>query len=527
MTALISLQNIARPYRNDMNIVFEASKVITQTFDPEGSIAKLLELLVCGSGLAKARVLMLDTNRCLRVKYSYGLTSHESALSHFAMGEGITGKVLATGKIALVPDVSSEPEYLAKAADLAVLQAERVAYIAVPILGDEAVAGVLTVHRANPTTPLLESDLTLLCIFTALIQQALRIDQFIKEKTQTLTEENRSLRAALTERRAAAYGLIGESKRLRTSVKIALQAADSQATVLLNGESGTGKERFARMIHMTSYRKDKPFITVNCAAIPEHLLESELFGHEKGAFTGAISQKCGKFEAANGGTLFLDEIGDMSYDLQAKLLRTLQERTIQRVGGTGDIAIDVRVIAATHRNLKALINEGRFRLDLYYRLNVLPIELPPLREREGDIRLLALYFLQRANQRHKRNAIISADALVLLEQYTWPGNIRQLENVIERAVILGETGLITEQNMRAFLAAEIQYAPGAAASRAVSHRAYAVNCRPYLRVRDADREVILQTLAASGGNKTHAALALGFTPRQLQYRIGKLGIERG
>lgn len=525
MAALISLHNVARPRRNDMNVVFEASKIITQTLDPEKSIVKLLELLVHGSGLSKARFLMLDADQCLRVKYCCGLTPHESALSHFAMGEGITGKVLTSGKIALVPDVSSEPEYLAKATDIAALRAERVAYIAVPILNDEATVGVLTVHRTNPTTPLLESDLTLLCIFAALIQQALRIEQFIKEKTQTLAEENQSLRAALTEQRTV-YGLVGESKLLRASVKIALHAADSQATILLNGESGTGKERFARMIHVASFRKDRPFITVNCAAIPEGLLESELFGHEKGAFTGAISQRCGKFEAAQGGTLFLDEIGDMSFDLQAKLLRTLQERTVQRVGGTGEIAIDVRVIAATHRNLKELISEGRFRLDLYYRLNVLPIDLPPLREREGDVRLLALYFLQRANQRHKRNAIFSPDALALLEQYSWPGNIRQLENVVERAVILGETGLITERNMHAFLDGEIQYEPGTAGHRLASpaYPAYAVVNRPYVRVQDGDRAMILQTLAASRGNKTRAALALGFTPRQLQYRMSKLGI---
>ena len=521
MAALTSIHAAAPARRNDIDVLFEASKVITQTLDPETSICKLLELLVRESGLSKPRVLMLDDKQLLRVKFSFGLTPQERALSRYAIGEGITGKVMSTGKIALVPDVSSEPEYLAKTTDISTLRAERVAYIAVPILTDEAAAGVLTVHRTNPTTPLLESDLTLLSIFAAFIQQALRIDQFIKDKTQSLTEENTSLRAALTEQKTA-YGIIGESKILRAAVKIALQAADSQATIMLNGESGTGKEKFARMIHVASVRKDKPFITVNCAAIPESLLESELFGHEKGAFTGAINQKAGKFEAAHGGTLFLDEIGDMHIDLQAKLLRALQEHTVQRVGATSEIAVDVRVIAATHRNLKELINEGRFRLDLYYRLNVLPIDLPPLREREGDIRLLALYFLQRANQRHGRNAIFGPDALSLLEQYTWPGNIRQLENVIERAVILVETGIIAESHMRAFLESETQNEPSAPMGN--EHTKYAFGNRPYMRVRDSDRNQILETLAASRGNKTQAALALGFTPRQLQYRMNKLGI---
>jgi len=520
MAASTSIREFPAPRRNDISVVFEASKVITQTQDPETSIFQLLELLVRVAGLSKARVLLLDDNNVLRVRYSCGLTPQENALSLYAIGEGITGKVLATGKIALVPDVRSEPEYLAKTTDINALSTEHVAYIAVPILTEDTTTGVLTVHRTNPTAPLLESDLTLMRIFAALIQQVLRIDQLVREKTKNLADENKSLRAALTEQKTA-YGIIGDSKRLREAVKIALQAADSQATIMLNGESGTGKEKFARMIHVASVRKDKPFITVNCAAIPESLLESELFGHEKGSFTGALGRKIGKFEAANTGTLFLDEIGDMNVDLQAKLLRALQERTIQRIGGAGDVAIDVRVITATHRNLKELIAEGQFRLDLYYRLNVLPIELPPLREREGDVRLLALYFLQRANQRHNRNAILSHDAISILEQYAWPGNIRQLENVVERAVILVETGIITDQNIEVFLAAEIQNEPGPSTSLGTNP---IFGNRPYVRVQACDREKILETLVTSRGNKTQAAIALGLTPRQLQYRMGKLGI---
>ena len=240
MAALISIHKVAPPRRNDINVVFEASKVITQTLDPEQSIVKLLELLVRVSGLSKPRVLLLDENQLLRVKFSCGLTPQERALSSFAIGEGITGKVLATGKIALIPDVRNEPEYLAKTTDISALRAACVAYIAIPIQTDDATTGVLTVHRTNPTTPLLESDLTLLSIFAALIQQALRLDQLIKEKTLSLAEENKSLRAALTEQKTA-YGIIGESKILRAAVKVALQAADSQATIMLNGESGTGK----------------------------------------------------------------------------------------------------------------------------------------------------------------------------------------------------------------------------------------------------------------------------------------------
>ena len=521
MVALISARECEPTGRDDIGVVFEASKVIAKTFSSDTSIIQLLELLVRTAGMSKARVLLLDESNTLRVKYSCGLTAKESELGIYAIGEGVTGRVLTTGNIALIPDIRREPAYLAKTTDISTFSGGRVGYIAVPIFALDAAIGVLTVHRVNPTIPLLESDLTLLRIFAAFIQQVLRIDQLVTDKTQNLAEENNLLRAALLEQKTA-YGIIGSSAVLRAVVKTALQAADSHATIMLNGESGTGKEKFARMIHVASVRKDKPFITVNCAAIPESLLESELFGHEKGSFTGAINRKLGKFEAAHAGTLFLDEIGDMNVDLQAKLLRVLQERSMQRVGGTDDIVIDVRVIAATHRNLKELINEGSFRLDLYYRLNVLPIELPPLREREGDVRLLALYFLQRANQRHNRNALFSPDAFSLLEQYAWPGNIRQLENVVERAVILVESGIINEARIQSFLAEEMQNEPTDAITSTYSKGGY--SGRPYVRVQSSDKKQILDALADSRGNKTQAALSLGLTPRQLQYRMSKLNI---
>ncbi|MDH5258176.1 MAG: sigma-54 dependent transcriptional regulator, partial [Gammaproteobacteria bacterium] len=287
--------------------------------------------------------------------------------------------------------------------------------------------------------------------------------------------------------------------------------------------SGTGKEKFARMIHFSSQQKDQPFITVNCAAIPDNLLESELFGHTKGSFTGATQNKIGKFEAANNVTLFLDEIGDMNYDLQAKLLRALQEKTIQRVGSTTETTINVRVITATHKNIKDAVNQGHFRLDLYYRLNVLPIELPPLRERKGDIKLLSLFFLNRANQRHRKNISLTAEIIHHLDQHQWPGNIRQLENVIERIVILSETEIVTKDQVRYFLDDENSVSPINSTVRGFPG-AQMFN-RPYAKVNENERNMILESLKTSGGNKTQAALNLGMTPRQLHYRIEKLAIE--
>jgi Nif-specific regulatory protein len=300
---------------------------------------------------------------------------------------------------------------------------------------------------------------------------------------------------------------------------------------MLTGESGVGKERFARMIHLASERRDSPFVCVNCAAIPEQLLETELFGHEKGAFTGADKARYGKFELASDGTVFLDEIGDMNLELQAKLLRVLQEKSIQRVGSNREIKTNVRVIAATNINLDDAINQGAFRLDLYYRLNVIRIQLPPLRERDGDIRLLANYFLNRENQRYKRNIVFAPSALNKLEAYTWPGNIRQLENVVERAVIMAEHDVIYEDDIDMILQEEAsiridtQPIPSEDNNADMDRGGAYCDVRPYSRVRDDERKKILQAIRQAKGNKTRAARDLGLTARQLRYRLEKLQLN--
>ena len=329
------------------------------------------------------------------------------------------------------------------------------------------------------------------------------------------------------------YGILGRSPQLRDAIEKALRAANSDATVLMTGESGCGKERFARMIHLASVRRDAAFVCINCAAIPKDLLESELFGHQRGSFTGAVSDRIGKLELASGGTLFLDEIGDMSIDLQAKLLRALEEKTIQRVGGSRDIVTDVRVIAATHRNLEELVNEGKFRMDLYFRLNVLKVSLPPLRERDGDVRLLALYFLTRENQRYSKNIVLSPAALARLETYDWPGNVRQLENLIERAVIMHDEDVLTVDSIDSLLqdeahidTASMERTKDRAQWESIfARRADADRGRPYMRVTDDERRQIQAALEKARGNKSQAARQLGLTPRQLHYRLLKLGMR--
>ena len=306
---------------------------------------------------------------------------------------------------------------------------------------------------------------------------------------------------------------------------------------MLLGESGTGKEKFARMIHQQSDRREKPFICINCAAIPADLLESELFGHTKGAFTGASQNKQGKIVQADGGTLFLDEIGDMPLSLQAKLLRVLQEKKVDPIGSNEAVSVDFRVITATHVNLQASVNQGAFRLDLFYRLHVVPVHLPPLRERQDDIRQLALHFLNELNHHYERNWSLSTDAFPVLENFDWPGNIRQLQNVLERAALTSEQELLTAETLRRALSSESSInvpvgnrasnppaaAQSATAPAVAETRQYG---RSYNWVQQGEAEQIRAMLSQTNNNQSEAARRLNISLRQLRYRVDKLGIGR-
>jgi DNA-binding NtrC family response regulator len=310
------------------------------------------------------------------------------------------------------------------------------------------------------------------------------------------------------------YRLVsGENPKMRNAIDTAKKAAASRSTVLLLGESGTGKEVFARAIHDWSDRKDEPFIAINCVGLAKDLLESELFGHEKGAFTGAHQLKRGKIELADGGTVFLDEVGDISPELQTKLLRFLQERELERVGGTQPIPVDVRVIAATNRDLSSAIKDGRFRADLYYRLNVIPVSLPPLRERSEDISVLAQYFLKRFARETKKNFIgIKEDAEAKLIAYDWPGNVRELANVIERAVVLGQGPEITAEDLPA--QGNLSQGNNGLSSQSYRHALEA-----------AKRDAVKQALAQTNGNRAAAARLLGLHKTHLLNLMKSLRIE--
>jgi len=335
---------------------------------------------------------------------------------------------------------------------------------------------------------------------------------------RALRQENFQLKQALDQRYS--FGnLIGKSKAMKEVFDLVQKVAGSRANVLITGESGTGKELVAKAVHYNSERKEKPFVPINCGAIPENLLESELFGHEKGSFTGAVQQKAGLFELADGGTLFLDEIGELPMSMQVKLLRVLQEREFRRVGGTRNISIDVRLIAATNKDLEAEVECGGFREDLFYRLNVIRIPLPPLRSRREDIPMLVEHFYRRASGREGGGA--TEPAMRRLLDYHWPGNIRELENIVERCLVLGQADGITEECLPPVMqggAADGERVLGEIPEAGLDLDAY---------LGSIEKDVLLKALARTGGVRKKAAELLGITFRSIRYRLSKYDIDPG
>ena len=511
----------------------EVMRLVGQSLSTEVVLREMLHLLSELLGLNRGRVVLADgvdvgathaavatrrrkpTSGASSIRYAYGLTRAEMARGRYAEGEGITGAVLATGQPIIVQDIDAEPRFLARAVDRARLPQETVAFIALPIDVDRRTVGVLAVHRIRRRHRPLADDVAVLRILATLAGQLLQLRSFVEEKTRALEAKNAVLTRAL-ESAAARYGIIGTSPALLRALGELERVSQAGAAVLLLGESGTGKELFARAVHLASPRRDAPFIKVNCAAIPDTLFESELFGHERGAFTGANAARPGWFEQAAGGTIFLDEIGELPLGMQAKLLRTLQEGTIVRLGGKSEVAVDARLVAATNRELAAEAERGAFRRDLFYRLNVVPIRLPSLAERREDIRPLALHVLNRINQANQRNVNLSPGALAVLESHLWPGNIRELANVIERIVLLTDDTVVSAEEAARFLPA----ADAESASAATAPAAALV--REYRELRSHSAVELQQALLRHGGNQSRAAQSLGLTARQFGYRLRKL-----
>lgn len=510
-------------------LIRQAVRLLSRGLPKDKAIREMLHLLSELLGLNRGRVVLPDpATGELRIAIAYGLTRAEIERGRYAPGEGITGRVLQTGETLIVQDIDNEPAYLARSVRRDTLPNETVSFIALPILVNRTVIGVLGVHRLRSRQRQIGADLQVLKTIADLIGQIFKIEELIDKRTADLRQENQNLRAAMQQRPGGKpnWGIIGEAPQLIAALGQLEQVSGSDATVMLLGESGTGKELFARALHLQSPRREKPFVKVNCAAIPETLFEAELFGHEKGAFTGASQQRIGRFEQADGGTLFLDEIGDLPLPVQVKLLRVLQERVVERLGGRGEVPVDVRIVAATHQDMMSLVRAGRFRLDLFYRLNVIPIRLPALRERMGDIKLLVRHFVSQLNQHHQRNILITPQAMSSLVSYPWPGNIRQLYNVCERIVLLSRSDEIDEAMVDYVLVTEAQGQAVEVLAPSVAVPDSPSLIRSYQAVTATERDQIAAALAAHGGNKSRTAKALNLTLRQLNYRIQVLAIPQ-
>lgn len=534
----------------ELLLLSEVMRLVGKSLAPEVVLREMLHLISELLGLNRGRIVLADfvgdialegladrkpetrtsshSGPASAIRYAYGLTKTEMARGRYGPGEGITGRVLATAQPIIVQDIDAESQFLARSVARAQLPQEVVAFIALPIEVNREVIGVLACHRIRSRDRQLADDVAVLKILATLAGQLLQLQALVADRTRALLAKNELLTRAL-ETAAARYGIIGTSPALLQALGELERVSEATASVLLLGESGTGKELFARAVHLSSQRRDQPFIKVNCAAIPDTLFESELFGYERGAFTGAQTARAGWFEQADRGTIFLDEIGEMPLAMQTKLLRTLQEGTIVRLGGKREVKVSVRVVAATNRDLEVDVQAGTFRRDLFYRLNVIPIRLPSLRERREDIRALAIHFLSRVNQDNQRNVSLSPEALVRLQEHPWPGNIRELGNVIERLVLLTDSSMVSVRELERFLPRESAATAAAQAqvrpSPALATPASAPLVRDYQAAQSHPAEQLQAALAAHGGNQSRAAQAMGLTVRQFSYRLKKLGLH--
>lgn len=504
----------------ELSLLYEIIQTLTAPGPLPRNLQQVLKILAQREGMERGTITILNPETDeIKIEVAHGLSAEARRRGRYKLGEGVTGRVVATGEPMVVPRVSQEPLFLNRTRSRG-REKDELSFLCVPIKINQQTIGALSVDRRFQDLNL-ERDLRLLTIIASIIAQAGNNLLLLDREKEKLRDENLQLKGALQERYRVG-NIIGNSSRMRQVFEMIHRVAKSNATILIRGESGTGKELVANAIHYNSPRAAKPFIKVNLAALPETLVESELFGHERGAFTGALQRKQGRFELAQGGTIFLDEIGDLSPNVQLKLLRVIQEREFIRLGGTTTLKADVRIIAATHRDLEKLVADGTFREDLYYRLNVFPIYLPPLRERKTDIPLLAEHFLEKyAKENNRRAPRLSQGAIDLLMQYSWPGNVRELENVIERSLLVCDGDLLLSSH----LPASLQPRMGICSINGNRNGRHSDRLSLAAQVENLERELIIEALTATRGNQSAAAEYLDTSLRILGYKIRRYGIN--
>ena len=497
----------------EVAVLNKISHLVARRTSVSEMLSEVLKILHLEMGLLRGTVTLREGD-VLVIEASEGLSRSEIDRGLY---RGITGTVAAQGKGRIIPDISREKGFLnrTKARD----NQKGVAFVCVPIIYKDDVIGTLSIDRKVEPDTDLKADYHLLDTIANIVADAIYAAYSEHEEREKLLSESRALKLEL-ENRLRPDEIVGNCSNMKKVYAMISKVAESNATVLIRGESGTGKELVAKSIQKNSLRAGRPFISVNCAAIPEGLIESELFGHEKGSFTGAVNRKIGLAELADTGTLFLDEIGDVSLPMQLKLLRFIQEHSFYRVGGDRERKVDVRIIAATSRNLEDMIAKGSFREDLYYRLNVFPIYMPALRNRKSDIVLLAEHFLKKYDAVHGKSvARITTPAINMMSTYYWPGNVRELENCIEYAVLNTSDNVISGYNLPPSLqTAETTYTslvPNASAEGGDYESL----------VSSFEKELIVEALKLKKGNASAAAKHLGTTQRVVLYKIKKLGID--
>ena len=493
-----------------LSTLLEVSQALSGTLNLKAAMQRVLQTLIRHHSVVRGMVTLLREGE-LHVEAVEGFEDRARSI-RIKVGEGITGKVVESGKPIVVPRVSKEPTFLNLAPRRLDHQKQELTFICVPIMLNRQAVGALAVDLRFKPERDYDSSVKFFGIASSMIAQALNVQRMVEEERRRLLDENTHLRQELRERYDFS-NIIGTSGPTRQMYEQVAQVAQTNTTVLIRGESGTGKELIAHAIHYNSLRAKKPFVKVSCAALPDTLIESELFGYEKGAFTGATARKKGRFEMAEGGTLFLDEIGDINTSTQVKLLRVLQEREFERLGGTETVKVNVRMIAATNKDMEKALHDGTFREDLYYRLNVFTIFVPPLRERKADLLLLADHFLEKFSREHgKVIKRISTPAIDMLTAYHWPGNVRELENALERAVLVCDSAVIHGHHLPPSL-----------------QTADSSNTVTRVSLKDAvaayERDLIQDALKTTRGNRAKAARLLDTTERILNYKVRGYAID--
>jgi Nif-specific regulatory protein len=509
-----------RREREGLRLLFEISKLLSEPAHIERVLKPALDHIARYLNIIRGSITILNRNKGeIAIAEAWGMDGSQKLKGRYDLGEGITGKVIETGNPVAIPRISEEPLFLNRTGARSDEEARDISFVCVPIRTGVEVIGAISIDVIYAENPL-DYEVRILTIIAASISQVVRLQQMNDEEMDALKAENARLQTLLGTELRTRYNrpknVIGNSKIMRLLYRQMDQVCGTNATVLLLGESGTGKERIAQAIHYASPRADKPLVKVNCAAIPENLIESLLFGHEKGSFTGAEARHRGYFEQAGGGTIFLDEIGEMPLSVQSKFLRVLQEREFERVGGDETIKVNIRVIAATNSDLTKLIGEGKFREDLYYRLSVFPLIIPPLRDRKTDIMLLADHFVEKFSAEHNKKIYhITSSATELMTRYAWPGNVRELENCIERAVILSTDGVIHSYYLPPGLQKERSGEGGPAKRQTLREVMDSV-----------ERELIAEELERTRGNVSRAAANLGISERVMGLRAAKYGLKK-